>query len=239
MGPAGQPDKASTSPSLCIWLPCLAVQSGVMQAASVQEQPLLKQNNLQKYRYSPCPRPDLAKEEQGSRPGQGLAQPHGAFGHRGCVHPTEGARPIPSPRVTLLLLLTATVAPTGRGSLPAQRAAAPVLSWARAHGGMGLSPTEELQAQCCSLQRVSAEGCSVGAAGARALLHRGVTNVGTAETSPAGVRGGGHGTFLSPGRALTVPACPRRCSQGVWLRDTHRSAAARSPGSCPARRSCP
>lgn len=117
-GLASRPDKASTSPSLCSWLPSLAVPSGVMQAASVQEQPLLKQNNLQKYRYSPCPRPDLAKEEQGSCPGQGLAQPHGAFGHGGHVHPTQGARPVPSLRVTLLLL-TATVAPTGRGSLPA------------------------------------------------------------------------------------------------------------------------
>lgn len=47
---------------------------------SVQEQPLLKQNNLQKYRYSLRPRPDLAKEEQGPCPGQGLAQPHGALG---------------------------------------------------------------------------------------------------------------------------------------------------------------
>lgn len=92
------PDKASTSPSLCIWLPCLAVQSGVMQAASVQEQPLLKQNNLQKYRYSLCPRPDLAKEEQGSCPGQGLAQPHGAFGHRGFVHPTQGSQACSQPQ---------------------------------------------------------------------------------------------------------------------------------------------
>lgn len=134
---AGQTRQAP-APVLCIWLPCLAVQSGVMQAASVQEQPLLKQNNLQKYRYSPCPRPDLAKEEQGSCPGQGLAQPHGAFGH-------GGARPVPSLRVTLLLL-TASVAPTGRGSLPAERAAAPVLSWARAHGGAEADPAEELQA---------------------------------------------------------------------------------------------
>lgn len=92
------PDKASTSPSLCIWLPCLAVQSGVMQAASVQEQPLLKQNNLQKYRYSPCPRPDLAKEEQGSCPGQGLAQPHGTFGHGGCVHPNQGGQACSQPQ---------------------------------------------------------------------------------------------------------------------------------------------
>lgn len=98
MGLAGRPDKASTNPSLCICLPCLAVQSGAMQAASVQEQPLLKQNNLQKYRYSPCPRPDLAKEEQGSRPGQGLAQPHGAFGHGGCVHPNSGSQACSQPQ---------------------------------------------------------------------------------------------------------------------------------------------
>lgn len=143
---AGQTRQAP-APVLCIWLPCLAVQSGVMQAASVQEQPLLKQNNLQKYRYSPCPRPDLAKEEQGSCPGQGLAQPHGAFGHGGCVHPTQGARPVPRLGVTLLLL-TASVAPTGRGSLPAERTAVPVLSWARTHGGAGADPAEELQAPC-------------------------------------------------------------------------------------------
>lgn len=68
------------------------------QAASVQEQPLLKQNNLQKYRYSPCPRPDLAKEEQGSCPGQGLAQPHGAFGHGGCVHPNSGGQACSQPQ---------------------------------------------------------------------------------------------------------------------------------------------
>jgi len=43
---------------------------GAVQAASVQEQPLLKQNNLQKYRYSLCPRPG-----HGSCPRRGLSPP--------------------------------------------------------------------------------------------------------------------------------------------------------------------
>lgn len=95
---AGQLGKASTGPgSICRCFPPQLLTPRAVQAVSVQEQPLLKQNNLQKYRYSLCPRPDLAKEEQGSCPGQGLAQPHRAFGHRGCLHPTLWARPVPSP----------------------------------------------------------------------------------------------------------------------------------------------
>lgn len=97
---AGQLGKASGGPSsVCSCFPAHLLAPGALRAASVQEQPLLKQNNLQKYRYSLCPRPDLAKEEQGSCPGQGLAQPHRAFGHRGRVHPTLQARPVPSPWV--------------------------------------------------------------------------------------------------------------------------------------------
>lgn len=119
---------------------------GDAEAASVQEQPLLKQNNLQKYRYSLCPRPDLAKEEQGSCPGQGLAQPHRAFGHRGSVHPTHRARPVPSPSGSLsspsserALLAWAEVPSQHSAQLP-QSCPGP------GHGGeQGLSPAKGLQ----------------------------------------------------------------------------------------------
>lgn len=77
--PAGEARRALASGGFVCELLLKLLGAG---RGSVQEQPLLKQNNLQKYRYSLCPRPDVAKEEQGSCPGQGLARPRGALGPR-------------------------------------------------------------------------------------------------------------------------------------------------------------
>ena len=83
-----------------------------LQAESVQEQPLLKQNNLQKYRCCLWPRPDLAKEKR-LCPGQGLAQPHTAPSHRAQPSGQAYSRPpvLPSPSSKR------THAPRARGSL--------------------------------------------------------------------------------------------------------------------------
>jgi len=64
---------------------------GAVQAASVQEQPLLKQNNLQKYRYSLCPTPG-----HGSCPGRGLSPPQ-SCSPPGPRAPGRWARAVPTP----------------------------------------------------------------------------------------------------------------------------------------------
>lgn len=148
---AGQLGKASAGPdSVCSCLSAWPLAPGAVQVASVQEQPLLKQNNLQKYRYSLCPRPDLAKEEQGSCPGQGLAQPHRAF--EGPRAPSSSGQACSKPPGSLSSSSERAFLPWAE--VPYQRSA----QLPQSHPGPGhvvewrLSPAEGLQRQCCSLQ---------------------------------------------------------------------------------------
>lgn len=208
VGPASCVSAGPGGRCSCVTAQLLA--PGAVEAASVQEQPLLKQNNLQKYRYSLCPRPDLAKEERGSCPGQGLAQPHRAFGRRGRIHPTLWAKPLPSPRVRSHSPLSERC--SHRWIYPSQL---PQSCPGPGHAvERSLSPNKGLWGQRCSPQSCRRRGARhVCAAGA------------TAPRRPGSAEGAKRGH----GRDKTLPACVK-VAVGPCRPLAGRSLLLRAPG---------